>query len=428
MTAPLAVEALAAGYGARDVLADVTRTFGAGRVTALLGENGAGKSTLLKALAGIVPARRGTIRLGGRLLSGIPRREAARALGYLPQGFEPLFPILARDLVLLGRTPVAHGVRRALGARPRGRRSRARRDGRPRARRDRSRRDERRRAPARPPRTRPRRRARRPPPRRAGREPRSAPPVPRDRRDAAPRGPREARSSSRRTSWTSPRRAPTTRCSSPRGRVLAAGPIVDTLTEPLLSALFGVEACVGAGRGRTADRLSRPRAGALRSPVLGHVVPKGQDSARSTRPEDELFAGRGPVPEMRGVPRGALPEGGRAQSPRVPEVRFSLPAAGGRAHAAPARGRGRTAPLRRRPAHGPAQVQGQQALSRPPEGVRGEDGAAGRDPHGEGHDRGRSGDRRDSRLRLHGRLDGLGRGRGPDARGRAGACRARSRS
>ena len=105
MTAPLAAEALAAGYGACDVLANVTRTFDAGRVTALLGENGAGKSTLLKALAGIVPARRGTIRLGGRPLSGIPLREAARALGYLSQGFEPLFPILARDLVLLGRTP-----------------------------------------------------------------------------------------------------------------------------------------------------------------------------------------------------------------------------------------------------------------------------------------------------------------------------------
>jgi iron complex transport system ATP-binding protein len=59
----------------------------------------------LKALAGILPARRGTVRLGGRPLADIPRRESARALGYLPQGFEPLFPILARDLVLLGRTP-----------------------------------------------------------------------------------------------------------------------------------------------------------------------------------------------------------------------------------------------------------------------------------------------------------------------------------
>jgi iron complex transport system ATP-binding protein len=105
VTAPLSAEALAAGYGAQDAIADISHAFLAGRVTALLGENGAGKSTLLKALAGIVPVRRGTVRLGGRPLPGIPRREAARVLGYLPQGFEPLFPILARDLVLLGRTP-----------------------------------------------------------------------------------------------------------------------------------------------------------------------------------------------------------------------------------------------------------------------------------------------------------------------------------
>ncbi|MGZ6988653.1 MAG: ATP-binding cassette domain-containing protein, partial [Thermoanaerobaculia bacterium] len=61
MTAPLAAVGLAAGYAAGDVLTDVTRTFEAGRVTALLGENGAGKSTLLKALAGILPLRRGSV-------------------------------------------------------------------------------------------------------------------------------------------------------------------------------------------------------------------------------------------------------------------------------------------------------------------------------------------------------------------------------
>ena len=105
MTAPLGAEALAAGYGARDVIAEISYAFTAGRVTALLGENGAGKSTLLKALAGIIPARHGTVRLRGRPLPLVSRREAARALGYLPQGFEPLFPIVARDLVLLGRTP-----------------------------------------------------------------------------------------------------------------------------------------------------------------------------------------------------------------------------------------------------------------------------------------------------------------------------------
>jgi iron complex transport system ATP-binding protein len=74
-------------------------------VAALLGENGAGKSTLLKALAGIVKPRAGSVRLDGEDFHEVPRRARARRVGYLPQGFEPLFPMTALDLVLLGRTP-----------------------------------------------------------------------------------------------------------------------------------------------------------------------------------------------------------------------------------------------------------------------------------------------------------------------------------
>jgi iron complex transport system ATP-binding protein len=71
----------------------------------LLGENGSGKSTLLKVLAGVLKPQAGEVLLGGRALSSVPRRESARTIGYLPQGFEPLFPMRAFDLVLLGRTP-----------------------------------------------------------------------------------------------------------------------------------------------------------------------------------------------------------------------------------------------------------------------------------------------------------------------------------
>ena len=96
---------LAAGYGARTVLSGVSLALARGRVSVLLGENGSGKSTLLKALAGILPPQAGEVLLDGRSLASVPRREAARAIGYLPQGFEPLFPMRALDLVLLGRTP-----------------------------------------------------------------------------------------------------------------------------------------------------------------------------------------------------------------------------------------------------------------------------------------------------------------------------------
>ncbi len=83
----------------------MTLAFRPGRLVALLGENGSGKSTLLKVLAGLLAPSRGEVLLDGSSLARIPRRAAARLLGYLPQGFEPFFPATALEVVLLGRTP-----------------------------------------------------------------------------------------------------------------------------------------------------------------------------------------------------------------------------------------------------------------------------------------------------------------------------------
>lgn len=105
MTARLEARGLSAGYGARTVLSGVSLALAPGRVAVLLGENGSGKSTLLRALAGVLKPQAGEILLDGRAIASVPRRETARAIGYLPQGFEPLFPMRALDLVLLGRTP-----------------------------------------------------------------------------------------------------------------------------------------------------------------------------------------------------------------------------------------------------------------------------------------------------------------------------------
>ncbi len=99
------LERVSAGYGERDVLHGVTLGVPRGAIVALLGENGAGKTTLLKLLAGLLRPRSGTVLLGDRPFEAAPRREAARRIGYLPQGFEPLFPMRALDAVLLGRIP-----------------------------------------------------------------------------------------------------------------------------------------------------------------------------------------------------------------------------------------------------------------------------------------------------------------------------------
>ncbi len=96
---------LAGGYGRGAVVAGVDLALAAGRCTAILGPNGAGKSTLLRLLAGILPARAGTVELLGRPLAAWRRREIARVVGVVPQLLPLTFPVRVRELVEQGRAP-----------------------------------------------------------------------------------------------------------------------------------------------------------------------------------------------------------------------------------------------------------------------------------------------------------------------------------
>jgi len=91
--------------GGRTVLAGVELDLRAGEVLGLIGANGAGKSSLLQALAGLVPAPQGEVRLCGRPLPGWSRRELARTLAYLPQGGACHWPLTVERVVTLGRLP-----------------------------------------------------------------------------------------------------------------------------------------------------------------------------------------------------------------------------------------------------------------------------------------------------------------------------------
>lgn len=75
----------------------------------LIGPNGGGKSTLLKAVAGVLPLRRGTISLGGR-----PLRDLGARVAFVPQREEVNwdFPVSAREVVLMGRYRQAGWLRR----------------------------------------------------------------------------------------------------------------------------------------------------------------------------------------------------------------------------------------------------------------------------------------------------------------------------
>lgn len=109
MTPLLEARGLSAAYGRTPALDGLDAEVRAGEVLAILGENGSGKSTFLKAVARIVPVRSGELRLDGKPLAGLPRKETARRIAYLPQSVDLVFPIRCFDLVLQGRAPRARG-------------------------------------------------------------------------------------------------------------------------------------------------------------------------------------------------------------------------------------------------------------------------------------------------------------------------------
>ena len=84
--AMLEVEALSAWYGAAQILFDLSFRVDRGEVVALMGRNGAGKSTTIKALMGLVPQRRGSVRFLGQDIARLrPFEIARRGLGFVPE-------------------------------------------------------------------------------------------------------------------------------------------------------------------------------------------------------------------------------------------------------------------------------------------------------------------------------------------------------
>ena len=82
----LAIDNLAAGWGAAKVLSGVSFTLGEGQSLALLGRNGMGKTTLLCALLGLATHGGGTIAFAGRDITRLaPERRAQAGLGWVPQ-------------------------------------------------------------------------------------------------------------------------------------------------------------------------------------------------------------------------------------------------------------------------------------------------------------------------------------------------------
>ncbi len=74
----LEIEGVNTYYGDSHILFDVSMDVARNEVVALLGRNGAGKTTTLRTIMGVLSPRRGTIRLDGKVISGLPSYAIAR--------------------------------------------------------------------------------------------------------------------------------------------------------------------------------------------------------------------------------------------------------------------------------------------------------------------------------------------------------------
>ena len=105
MSVVLEARGLSANRGTRPVLHDVSLAIHEGAAVALVGPNAAGKSTLVRALAGLLSATAGEVRLLDKPLANWTRDGLARQVALVAPEEEGADAIRVRDRVELGRYP-----------------------------------------------------------------------------------------------------------------------------------------------------------------------------------------------------------------------------------------------------------------------------------------------------------------------------------
>ncbi|MDO8506492.1 MAG: ABC transporter ATP-binding protein [Candidatus Limnocylindria bacterium] len=104
----LAIENIESGYGEVQILWGTSLVLREGRLTTLVGSNGAGKTTLLRAVMGLLPAWKGDVRLGDRLITRLsPHEKAALGLVLVPEGRQLFSTMTIVENLEMGAT-VAH--------------------------------------------------------------------------------------------------------------------------------------------------------------------------------------------------------------------------------------------------------------------------------------------------------------------------------
>jgi branched-chain amino acid transport system ATP-binding protein len=105
----LQLTVIEAGYRDLTVLHGIDLEVRAGEIVALIGPNGAGKTTLARTIAGLLPVRRGQIRLNGQSVERLPPWTRIRlGMAHAPEGRQVVAGLTVADNLRLG----AYALRR----------------------------------------------------------------------------------------------------------------------------------------------------------------------------------------------------------------------------------------------------------------------------------------------------------------------------
>ena len=89
-------------YGTSHVLHGIDFSLQPGETVGLMGRNGMGKTTLIRTLLGLVPARRGEVRIDGKPMThAAPHRIARQGIAYVPEGRGIFANLTVRENLLM---------------------------------------------------------------------------------------------------------------------------------------------------------------------------------------------------------------------------------------------------------------------------------------------------------------------------------------
>jgi branched-chain amino acid transport system ATP-binding protein len=105
----LEIKNVRAGYGAINVLWDLSLTVEAGKLTTIIGPNGAGKTTLLRAIMGLVEVSQGAITLDGKPLNGTPTWKMTDvSMAMIPEGRMTFRDMTVEENLMMGAFAPQH--------------------------------------------------------------------------------------------------------------------------------------------------------------------------------------------------------------------------------------------------------------------------------------------------------------------------------